>query len=312
MSADSDGMSPGQVGMNPGRDGRSRAQDALTVTPASTSSRPRTGAPGPTRGSSGRVLFPIGHYAGAAPPTRGLLRVSRDAGAPLHCSPQASPGGPSQTSTDPMQTSTDDMEHLIRVGRRLEVLTEDEFGVWVLAHGLPENLSRQADAVDDLSWTPADVLRHAGDAEVADPERCLSDLLERGLLVEVPTTPDRVDEAVTFATSHRVGALQVGLGRIPETPGGPVGGAYAVGLTGVGVTALLDERCYRLWLWGGTSGSLWRYCEERVRSTSGALESFVDPGRLLLETLAALRILLLHGCAFLDRVPIDGVRVEPE
>lgn len=200
------------------------------------------------------TVFPVGHYAGTIP---------------------------------------DGEVHLVRVGRELERLTDDEFGIWMLAHGLAE--------VGKGSWTRTDVLDRARDAEIADPEGCFERLLARMLLAVVPMEAERVDDAVAFATAYRLGTLLVGLGAAPDVPD-----RHAVGVPGVGTAALLDAETYRLWQWGGIAPTLWRHCQDRIRTAGeglDALSTLVDPAKVLGDVLGELRVLLVHGCAYLDAVP---------
>lgn len=201
------------------------------------------------------TVFPVGHYAGTAP----------------------------------------DSEHLVRVGREMERLTDDEFGIWMLAHGLAE--------VGKGSWTRTDILDRARDAEIAAPENCFDRLLDRSLLAAVPvvSAQDPVDDAVAFATAYRLGTLLVGLGAAPDVPD-----RHAIGVPGVGTAALLDAETYRLWQWGGIAPTLWRHCQDRIRSAGeglDALSALVDPAKVLGDVLGELRVLLVHGCAYLDAVP---------
>jgi hypothetical protein len=194
------------------------------------------------------AVFPVGHYSGAGP----------------------------------------DESHLVRVGRNLERLTDDEFGIWMLAHGLAD--------VGKGNWSRKDVLERARDAELAEPEACLARLIERRLLAVVPT--ERVDDATSFATAYRLCTLLVGLGAAPDQPE-----LHAIGVPGVGTAALLDAGTYQLWQWGGVAPTLWRHCQDRIRTGNegrDALAALVDPAKVLGDVLGELRILLAHGCAYLD------------
>jgi hypothetical protein len=217
------------------------------------------------------TVFPIGHYAGTRPV----------ATAPV---PNGSRTGTAGAS-----------HHLVRIGRGLEHLTDDEFGVWVLAHGLADSAAR--------GWTREDILDRAMDAQITAGDVCLDQLLDRGLLVQVPTDVDHVDAAVEFATTYRMGTLLVGLGPVPDRPD-----QHAVGVPGIGTAALLDAGAFRLWQWGGVAPTLWRHCHDRVRTGGrGGLDTLVDPATVLFDVLADLRTLIVHGCAYLDlATPTDG------
>lgn len=180
--------------------------------------------------------------------------------------------------------------HLVRVGRYLAKLTDDEFGIWMLAHGLAD--------VGKGNWSRSDVLERARDAELASPEGCLERLIANGLLAVVPT--EHVDDATSFATAYRLCTLLVGLGAAPDQPE-----LHAIGVPGVGTAALLDAGTYELWQWGGVAPTLWRHCQDRIRSDSDGrdpLAALVDPAKVLVDVLGELRVLLAHGCAYLDTV----------
>lgn len=209
---------------------------------------------------SAATVFPVGHYGGAGP---------RDA-------------------------------HLVRVGARLEKLTDDEFGIWMLAHGLAD--------VGKGNWSREDVLERARDAELAEPEACLSRLVERRLLAVVPA--DRVDDATSFATAYRLCTLLVGLGAAPDQPE-----LHAIGVPGVGTAALLDAGTYQLWQWGGIAPTLWQHCQDRIRTGGDgrdALAALVDPAKVLGDVLGELRVLLAHGCAYLDTAAPSAPGTPPE
>ena len=191
------------------------------------------------------TVFPVGHYGGAGPGAA----------------------------------------HLVRVGRHLRPLTDDEFGIWMLAHGLAD--------VGKGNWSREDVLERARDAELAEAETGLERLIGSGLLAVVPT--ERVDDVTSFATAYRLCTLLVGLGAAPDQPE-----LHAIGVPGVGTAALLDAGTYRLWQWGGVAPTLWRHCQDRIRSGDARPDALVDPAKVLGDVLGELRVLLAHGCAYLD------------
>lgn len=208
------------------------------------------------------TIFPIGHYCGV------------------------SPHGPDSAVTD-------QGGHLVRVGYGLERLTDDEFGIWILAHGLTE--------VGRDDWTAEHILDRAAETGVANPAEHLDELFARGLLALVPTRPEYADESVAFASAYRIGPLLVGLGAVPDEPNEP--DQHAIGVPGVGTAALLDPACYELWQRSGAAATVWQLCQERVERTtaiSSGLEGLLDPTRLLAQLLGELRTLIVHGCAYLD------------
>lgn len=170
-------------------------------------------------------------------------------------------------------------EQVVRVGWNQHRIDEDAFGVWVLAHGLPE--------VGKGPWTVDDVIGQAGCAGIADATNQLEALADAGLVAVV-------DDQALFARRHRMDVLFVGLGNAPDRLDG-----YAVGIPGLGTAAVLDSDCYELWQWGSVAPSLWHSCEVRAAVTVREGEA-ADPGKALVEILGDLRFLIAHGCAYLD------------
>lgn len=156
--------------------------------------------------------------------------------------------------------------HLVRVGRQQHRLTPDGFTVWVLAHGM----------AGAEQWTRREIAALATETGMADPDTELDDLLGRELLADVA-------DPAGFARTHRMEALYIGMGNAPDRPD-----AHAVGIPGIATAALLDDRCYELWQWGSIAPSLSDYS--------------TDYSTDLPELLEDLRQLMVHGCAYLDRV----------
>src|SRR5262245_19575515 len=112
-------------------------------------------------------VFPLGHYLGPFFPGRG----------------------------EPMQA------HRLRIGRDItNLLTDAEFALWALAHGVPDTGQRP--------WS-RDEISKAFDAQAdVDVPVVLAELVAEGVLAEAdPGTP----QAVEFARSHRFHALLTGL-----------------------------------------------------------------------------------------------------
>jgi hypothetical protein len=169
--------------------------------------------------------------------------------------------------------------HVVRVGWSQHRIDEDAFGVWVLAHGLPE--------VGKGVWTVDDVIEQGVKAGIADAANQVSMLNDAGLVA-------LVDDAATFARTHRMDVLFVGLGNAPDRLDG-----HAVGIPGLGTAAVLDPDCYELWQWGSVAPTLWHSCEVRATVTAGHGQA-PDPAGALAEILGDLRFLIAHGCAYLD------------
>jgi hypothetical protein len=170
-------------------------------------------------------------------------------------------------------------QQVVRVGWSQHRIDEDAFGVWVLAHGLPE--------VGKGAWTANDVIEQAAKAGIEDAAHQLGLLNDAGLVAVV-------DDAAVFARSHRMDVLFVGLGKAPDRLEG-----HAVGIPGLGTAAVLDPDCYELWQWGSVAPTLWHSCEVRATVTAPHGEA-ADPGKALAEILGDLRFLIAHGCAYLD------------
>ncbi|TCC58274.1 hypothetical protein E0H73_28590 [Kribbella pittospori] len=193
------------------------------------------------------VVFPIGHYGGVRPV---------DAEAPVQ---------------------------VVRVGWKQHRLSEDAFGVWVLAHGLPD--------IGKGSWTVDDVIEQAEGAGVDDAKRHVDELVAAGLLATVADDPVAGQR---FARDHRMDVMYVGLGNAPDRLDG-----HAVGIPGLGTAAVLDADCYELWQWGSVAPTIWHSCEVRA-SVTAQLGQPSDPAGVLTQILGDLRFLVAHGCAYLD------------
>lgn len=164
--------------------------------------------------------------------------------------------------------------HHVRLGTQHQTMTEDEFGVWVLAHS------------EDPKWTVEDVLSLAAKADLPDAAAAVARLTAAGLLV---SEADPVD----FAHRYRLRSLMVGLGNTPEQPD-----VYALGFPGLPPAALVDEGSYELWQWAALTPSLWHTCEVRAKATADS----VSATDLVPDVLAELRPLLANSCAYLDPV----------
>lgn len=174
---------------------------------------------------------------------------------------------------------------VVRVGEEHQALTDDEFGVWVLAHGAPVGGTAE--------WTTDDVLGLADETGLAGARRHLQTLTGKGLLALVPTRGG--PEAVAFLESHRLTPLLVGLGNTEADPD-----SYALGFP------LLDEPVavvpagsYELWQWGHIAPSLRHTWDVRLK-VAADLNQPTGTAEALHGLLADLRLLLVNGCAHLD------------
>ncbi|KOV87225.1 hypothetical protein [Nocardia sp. NRRL S-836] len=161
--------------------------------------------------------------------------------------------------------------HLVRVGLAHRTLSEAEFGVWVLAHGVAES----------PAWTLENLLALAEKAGLPGARAAADRLAGTGVLV--------IGNEVALARTHRFVPLLVGLGNTEPHPD-----RCAVGLPGQPV-AVLDESSFELWQWGHLAPSLWHTCEVRAEVAGSASAREELDG-----VLRDLRPLLVGGCGYLD------------
>ncbi|MCT2585890.1 hypothetical protein [Actinophytocola gossypii] len=174
---------------------------------------------------------------------------------------------------------------VLRVGVEHRTLTQDEFGVWVLAHGAPVDGSPV--------WTTDDLLRLAEESELTDVRRHLDELVEKGLLALVPVAGGA--EAVAFVETYRLAPMLVGLGNSEADPDD-----YALGFPQLDEpVAVVPAGSYELWQWGHVAPSMWHTCEVRAK-VAADLNEPSGTTEVLDGLLADLRPLLVNSCAYLD------------
>jgi len=170
----------------------------------------------------------------------------------------------------------------VRRGAEVVELTDAEFLVWTLAHGLVDEQGQP------VASTEASVSEYTDDPEV------LGTLLDRGLLAEVvPGTPG----SVAFASAHRLLPLALGLGNTEDRQG-----LFAAGLLHQPMV-LMSGGMYDLWQWAHLSPNLWLACQELalVAQRAGLTDpGQTDPGQVLSGALRALHQLLATRVACLD------------
>jgi len=160
--------------------------------------------------------------------------------------------------------------------------------VWTLAHGRP-------DLVASTPWTRSALCRAAREAGVEDPEPVLDALLERGLLAEVRPGA----ESATFADTHRVQSLLLGLGELPDSPG-----LDGVGLLGMPALARVPLDTYEFWQWGHLWPTLTEAAAglaEMAAQSPVAAPQETDPPQVLARVLRQLHQLLAVGAVYLDQ-----------
>ncbi|WP_369139377.1 hypothetical protein [Modestobacter versicolor] len=161
--------------------------------------------------------------------------------------------------------------------------------VWALAHGHPETAGR-------TPWTRTELCRAASAAGVSDPDAVLGGLLERGLVAEV--TPG-TDDAATFAGTHRVQSLLLGLGELPDRPG-----VDGIGLLGMPALAQVPLGTYEFWQWGHLWPTLTEAAAGLAEMAAQAPEHApeeADPVQVLDRVLHELHRLLSVHAVYLDR-----------
>ncbi|NUS00603.1 MAG: hypothetical protein HOV67_35720 [Kribbellaceae bacterium] len=159
-------------------------------------------------------------------------------------------------------TAEDRVRH-VRLGTEIVRLTDEEFAVWSLAHGLPDDRSpwERGRVVDLLT-------RH----QIPDG---IDQLLAKGLLAEVD-----LESPEDFAARHRLLPLHLGLGHTPEVPL-----VFRAGTTELPLTAM-TEAMYGLWLSSHLSSNLLIACKEHevdLSAVLGSLHALLSPNAACLD-----------------------------
>jgi hypothetical protein len=178
--------------------------------------------------------------------------------------------------------------YTVRIGWGIATLNAEEYTVWSIAHGtLPETAEEP--------WTREKVQSLAVDeAEIADPAPIVDRLLEMGLLQEV-----RADGEAgrSFAESHRLLPLMVGLGNDDEQPW-----IFKIGLPNLPVVGVPDS-LYELWSRAHLEDTLWTGCRvlADINREAGATDDEdIDPAMILGACLTSLHSLLAASGAYVD------------
>lgn len=189
-------------------------------------------------------VFPVGHYLGPFFP---------GPGEPMRC-------------------------HRVRIGAEItSLLTDEEFAVWSLAHGVPGLPGGQP-------WARAAIVALVRERGGGDVTETLAELVAAGALAEV-------GDPAEFARAHRFNPLLLGLGASADRPG-----TIHIGLIGC-PRATVDPATFELWQWAPLHASIWDLYDT-LATTDGTVR--VD------DVLAGLHTLLTNGCGYLDLVTVSG------
>lgn len=206
------------------------------------------------------VVFPVGHFAG-----------------PMY--------------TEVAATEPESCEIRFREG--VFSLSAQEYAVWAVAHGDPEQVSVRANTRTAIEIA-------ASNAGVPDPGTVFGTLVDDGLLTVTTARPDRLR---AFAQRHQIRPLALGLGNSADNLA-----TFQIGLPNAPRVAVGYD-VYHLWLFAHQKDNLW----EAVRTVGAeAAEAnaadragsriIEDPDELLAGLVAALPVLLSTSCVYLDRV----------
>lgn len=187
---------------------------------------------------------------------------------------------------------TVDRHHNVMVGAQLLQLNDEQLAVWLLARGVPEQ-------VTDRPWTRPTLRDEAAKAGIANVEQVLAGLTADGLVVE--TTPG-TEHSVDFAESYRFVPLMLGLGNTSEEPW-----LYRIGFFQQPVISVAGE-VYGMWEWAHVDNNLWAACHAYADTSKRAGSSDPDdtvPERVLTGFLGAIHPLLTASAAYLDLAWLD-------
>lgn len=177
----------------------------------------------------------------------------------------------------------------VRLGVEIEQLADDDhFGVWALAHGMP-------DRVNQGPWTRGSLIAIASEMGMSKVDQLIDDLISQGLLFEVArgTGP-----AVEFARRHRVQPLMVGLGNTPDDRL-----HFNLGFVGTPPALKINSFQYEVWLWSRVAPSLWELAEMFVKvEQANSADVVIEPPHVIDRVLGELHPMLAHNAAYLDRV----------
>ncbi|MGZ0149065.1 hypothetical protein ACXJJ3_18485 [Kribbella sp. WER1] len=178
----------------------------------------------------------------------------------------------------------DERRQQVRVGVEVAELPDQEFAVWLLAHG-----------VDDQDHPTRSSLTDRAAKLGLDAGQVVERFLRDGLLMAVD--PDG-DGAVEFAERHQLFPLLQGLGPDPEQPW-----MQTVGLLNQPV-AQVSAAVYDVLMWSQLAPELWSGCHDaaKVAVQAGVTTAAeTDPRQVLAGVLGQVHGLLCVRAAYFDR-----------
>lgn len=175
----------------------------------------------------------------------------------------------------------------VRAGIDLAELTELEFTVWLLAHG-----------IDDQDQPTRDSVARSAERFGLDPADAAG-IVERLLADRLLVAIDPAGEAaVEFAQQHQLVPLLVGLGPDPDQPW-----MHNIGLLNQPIVQV-STAVYDVWSWTHLAPQLWAGCHdaaEVARTVGIAAVEETDPRQVLTGILRSVHGLLCVRAAYLDR-----------
>ena len=182
---------------------------------------------------------------------------------------------------------TEQRKQQVRVGVEVAELEDQEYAVWLLAHGADnedrpnrESLAQRATALGLPGWTVEPAI-----------ERFLGD----GLMVAVEPAGDN---AVEFAQEHQLFPLLHGLGPDPDEPW-----LHTIGMLNQPI-AQVSNAVYDVWAWTQLAPELWSGCQDaaKVAQQVGVTSpEETEPRRVLAGVLGQVHGLLCVRAAYFDR-----------
>lgn len=188
----------------------------------------------------------------------------------------------------------------VHLGTEAASLAPDELRAWGIAFS---DVQRHAD--HRFTRAHLEELLRTGEDGTGDPASSVSGLLDRGLLLEYD--PAGADWEPLFGAVNLYPLVQ-GMGNSPEDPA-----AYRLGVGGEPILSV-NANVYGIWSYALASRSLWNACAELAAGIDQDLPPGEEPydytpAGVAAQVGAALPLLVVTGCAFLDPVPPAAPRV---